>query len=91
MTELQLDYPALSDGVLFILAENTRGRLEDLTVEASGSDFTLPVLSDNAWKKLAKECPKLKVSFIISKYKILNSYQVILPKPRKHVCVENMF
>ncbi|KAK6629626.1 hypothetical protein RUM43_003443 [Polyplax serrata] len=65
LTELQLDYPALSDGVLFILAENTRGRLEHLTVEASGSDFTLPVLSDNAWKKLAKECPKLKVAFII--------------------------
>lgn len=67
LTELQLDYPALSDGVLFILAENTRGKLENLTVEASGSDFTLPVLSDAAWKNLAEECPKLKVSFIISK------------------------
>ncbi|KAL0275167.1 UNVERIFIED_CONTAM: hypothetical protein PYX00_003112 [Menopon gallinae] len=66
LTELQLDYPALSDGVLFILAENTRGKLKHLTIEASGSDFTLPVLSDTAWKNLANECPKLRVAFIIS-------------------------
>ncbi|CAG2069479.1 unnamed protein product [Timema podura] len=65
LTRLELDYSALSDGALSVLAETGQGRLSCLHVAIHDTDNHNHVLSDGAWRQLIMTCPNMRVHISI--------------------------
>ncbi|XP_011136148.3 F-box only protein 39-like [Harpegnathos saltator] len=62
---LKLDYPALSNQVLHVLASDASKTLKSLHVFVRDSDSRQHTLADTAWRSLASACPDLTVSYTI--------------------------
>nr|CAD7438523.1 unnamed protein product [Timema bartmani] len=65
LTRLELDYSALSDGALSVLAETGQGRLSCLHIAIHDTDNRNHVLSDEAWRQLITTCPNIRVHISI--------------------------
>ncbi|KAK7865947.1 hypothetical protein R5R35_005012 [Gryllus longicercus] len=65
LTQLRLDYPALSDDALAVLAGGDARTLRRLVVSVRDTDNRQHALSDAAWRRLARTCPELRVLFFV--------------------------
>ncbi|XP_014471782.1 PREDICTED: F-box only protein 39-like [Dinoponera quadriceps] len=77
---LKLDYPALSNHVLYVLASNASKTLKNLHIFVRNSDSRQHMLADTAWRNLSSACPDLTVSYTIvniSHYEDI--YYLLLP------------
>lgn len=65
LNTLHLDYPALSDQVLYALANGASKTLKNFNISIRDSDVRQHTVGDSAWSNLAIDCPDLKVSYTI--------------------------
>jgi len=67
LRSLRLDYPALSDATLRMLAENCSGHLQQLAVTVRDTDYRQHAISDDAWATLVAACPRVQVALNVGK------------------------
>ncbi|XP_059171252.1 F-box/LRR-repeat protein 21-like [Physella acuta] len=62
---LQLDYPYLSNTVLYLLAATASNTLQLMTVHRTYFYIALTRITSPAWQSLTSACPRLKIEFFI--------------------------
>ena len=72
LTNIRLDYSALSDTVLSVLSQQRV--LKCLHVSVRDTDNRQHALSDRAWNQLRTSCPNLRVSFSVGKIFHINHF-----------------
>ncbi|XP_052799485.1 F-box only protein 39-like [Mya arenaria] len=77
---LALNYNCLSDSILEIFAKSLEGKLTFLNIKVFRYDPHLHRISGLAWKRLARACPQMRVSFWIESIGLHNEIAPILVK-----------